>query len=135
MKDDKVACPCCNKIRSLAMDTPLLFVEDELRQHNASPWWGDFEGWSIQKAKSKELQWACYLCLKSGLALAAQTWMQKFCDYCPHFAYFDVSLHCEDCQKTFIFSAKEQQYWYEVLKFWVQSRPKHCVECRRTRRK
>lgn len=134
MKDEKIKCPCCKENRSAVKDTPLLAVEAELKHHNATPWWGKTEGWSIKKAKSEELQWACHSCLKSGRAITARTWLQKFCDHCPYFAYFDVSLPCEDCQNAFIFSAKEQQYWYEVLEFWVQSRPKQCVACRRIRR-
>lgn len=35
------------------------------------------------------------------------------------------------CGKGFVFSAKEQRYWYEQLKFWVQSVPKQCPTCRR----
>jgi hypothetical protein len=35
------------------------------------------------------------------------------------------------CKEEYIFRKEEQQYWYEHLKFWVQSRPKHCAKCRR----
>jgi hypothetical protein len=60
--------------------------------------------------------------------------VQKFCDHPPYLAYFDVPLRCEDCGSTFVFEAKEQQFWYEELKFWVQSRPKQCAACRKLRR-
>ncbi|WP_420841919.1 zinc-ribbon domain containing protein [Fimbriiglobus ruber] len=41
---------------------------------------------------------------------------------------------CEDCKQPFVFTASEQQFWYETLKFWVQSHPKQCISCRRVRR-
>lgn len=134
MEGDKIICPCCKEKRDVIEETPLLAVEAELRQRNATPWWANSEGWSIAEAKSRKLQWTCGSCLESGRAIAAQVWAQRFCDYCPYFAYFDVSFHCQDCQNTSIFFAKEQQHWYEVLKFWVQSRPNRCVTCRRRRR-
>lgn len=130
----KVKCPCCRQNRDAVKGTPLLAIELQLCQHNAAPWWGSYEGWSIEKAKLGQLQWACNFCLKRGDAITARPWVQTFCDFCPYFAYFDVSLRCQDCQSMFVFSALEQQYWYEVLKFWVQSRPKHCIACRRARR-
>lgn len=134
IKHEKIKCPCCKQHRDVLKGTPLLAVEAELRRHATSPWWGTAESWSVEKAKRGELQWACHFCLKAGKAIAAQPWVQTFCDYCPYFAYFDVSLRCEDCQSAFVFFAKEQQYWYEILKFWVQSRPKQCAVCRRARR-
>lgn len=134
MKHDKIQCPCCKQSRDVVKDTPLLQVETELSQHNAAPWWGKSKGWSIEKATAGKLQWACHSCLKKAKAIAAEPWVQRFCDHCPYFAYFDVKLRCENCQSAFVFSAKEQQYWYETLKFWVQSRPKQCLDCRRVRR-
>jgi hypothetical protein len=61
---------------------------------------------------------------------ALQTW----CDFMPYFAFIDAERMCEDCGQRFLFAATEQRYWYETLKFWVQSRPKHCLPCRRARR-
>jgi hypothetical protein len=39
-----------------------------------------------------------------------------------------------DCGQRFVFAAAEQRFWYETLQFWVQSRPKRCIPCRRARR-
>jgi hypothetical protein len=129
----KVTCPCCKKPRNVADGTQLLEQENELRQQNADPW-GRPEGWSVEAAESGRLQWACDRCLKGGQAIRGCPAVQTFCDYEPYFAYFDVELRCEDCEQQFVFSAREQQFWYEQLKFWVQSRPKQCVSCRRIRR-
>ena len=60
--------------------------------------------------------------------------VQKFCNHPPYMAYFDVPLRCEDCDSQFVFEATEQKFWYEELKFWVQSRLKQCVACRQLRR-
>ena len=44
--------------------------------------------------------------------------------------HIGVELFCKKCSRTFIFSAKEQQRWYETLKFWADSVPNECKECR-----
>lgn len=128
----KVTCPCCGKERNIK-STPLLEIEQRLREKEKWPWWGS-SGWSVREAKKGTLQWACGFCLKEGRAIASNPEAQTFCDYPPYLAYYDVTLRCGDCSAQFIFSAKEQQYWYEQLRFWVQSRPKQCAACRHTRR-
>ncbi|MFO7692294.1 MAG: zinc-ribbon domain containing protein [Vicinamibacterales bacterium] len=53
----------------------------------------------------------------------------------PQKAFFDVTLTCEDCQSDFRFTASEQKFWYEDLKFFEESRPKQCRRCRPIRRR
>ncbi len=67
-------------------------------------------------------------------ALLAKPWLQTYGLGPPYFAYNDRKYICEDCGQAFIFWAKEQQYWYETLKFIIDSRPKQCPACRRKRR-
>lgn len=129
----KITCTCCGQEQSVAKGTPLLEIEQRLRAKDKQLWWGG-SGWSVREAKKGTLQWACRFCLKERRAIAANPEVQIFCDYSPYFAYYDVTLRCGDCGEQFIFSAKEQKYWYEDLKFWVQSRPKQCAACRRARR-
>lgn len=131
-KPQKATCPCCKKPRDLVAGTPLLALEDELRRQNADPLCRPV-GWSFEAARAGRLQWACNQCLERGRAIRGTPAIQTFCDYEPYFAYFDVELRCEDCEKQFLFSAREQQFWYERLKFWVQSRPKQCRRARRQR--
>lgn len=131
-KDNKVICPCCEQERRIKHDTRLTQLEGALLSKGL-PWWGE-PGWMIKAAEGKTLQWACKNCLNEKRAIPANPEAQTFVDFAPYFAYFDVSLQCSDCGKEFIFSSKEQLFWYEHLKFWVQSRPKQCVECRRIRR-
>lgn len=52
----------------------------------------------------------------------------------PRTEYLDVLCRCRDCQRWFIFFAKEQQYWFEELQFFVDSCCVHCPECRHLRR-
>jgi len=111
----------------------LLALEQQVRDHNADPWQRP-PGWSVEEAREGRLQWACAYCVEQGRALIARPWIQTFCDALPYFAYYDRTLTCTDCQTSFVFSAREQQYWYETLMFWVQSRPKQCPACRRKRR-
>jgi hypothetical protein len=82
------------------------------------------------------IHWACDACIQTGKAILADPTQQTFVDCVPYYAYFSLSFEaCRTCGKPFQFSASEQQYWYETRKFWVQSMPKDCVDCRRERRK
>jgi hypothetical protein len=41
-----------------------------------------------------------------------------------------VRIFCSKCNALFTFSAKEQQFWYEQLRFWADSVPVDCLDCR-----
>ena len=128
----KLQCPCCGKPRPVA-GTTLLRAEAEWLATGA------FDarrppGWSVEAARAGQLQWACSHCIDAGLALEGHPALQTWCDYNPYFAFIDAKLACEDCGQSFVFPAAEQRHWYETLKFWVQSRPKQCLPCRRIRR-
>lgn len=43
----------------------------------------------------------------------------------------DASFPCARCGGEFPFTASEQRTWYEEYGFWVDSRPKHCLPCRK----
>jgi hypothetical protein len=45
--------------------------------------------------------------------------------------YFDLERKCRDCDRSFIFFASEQKYWYEQLGFSLESDCVRCVECRK----
>lgn len=53
---------------------------------------------------------------------------------CPRHWYVDAEITCTDCNEPFVFSASEQKFWYEDLHFRVDSFPKQCPPCRKTRR-
>jgi hypothetical protein len=50
----------------------------------------------------------------------------------PRKLYVDEKRSCRDCGRFFIFFAKEQQYWFEELKFFIDSECVRCPECRRS---
>jgi hypothetical protein len=45
--------------------------------------------------------------------------------------YFDLERSCRDCNRPFIFFAREQKYWYEQLGFGLDSDCVRCVDCRK----
>lgn len=50
--------------------------------------------------------------------------------YHPRRVYVDIAKRCQSCDSLFIFYAKEQQFWYEKLGFYVDSDCHHCTSCR-----
>jgi uncharacterized protein (TIGR02996 family) len=129
---ERLRCPRCGN-RCTVANTNLLRAEAEWLATGA------FDtrrppAWAVEAARAGELQWACDNCIREGRALEGHPALQTWCDYNPYFAFIDTELRCEDCQEQFVFAATEQRYWYETLKFWVQSRPKQCIPCRRARR-
>jgi hypothetical protein len=52
----------------------------------------------------------------------------------PRLYYVDVARTCRSCQRPFIFSAREQRYWFETLHFWIDADCVQCVDCRRESR-
>jgi hypothetical protein len=51
---------------------------------------------------------------------------------CPRHWYLDSVFPCDHCGERFTFTGAEQRVWYEEYGFWIDSRPKHCPDCRRT---
>ena len=56
------------------------------------------------------------------------------CSICPRYWYLDATFSCTRCGSEFTFTAAEQRIWYEEYGFWIDSLPKHCLECRRALR-
>ncbi len=54
---------------------------------------------------------------------------------CPRYWYIDATFACEGCGAEFIFSAHEQKFWYEDLRFYVDSKPRNCSACRKKNRR
>jgi hypothetical protein len=61
---------------------------------------------------------------------------QRFCPMChvPKYFYVDQPRICVQCHKSFVFSGKEQRYWYETLHFHFGSVPIRCLSCRKAQR-
>ena len=127
-----LTCPVCSQPRSVA-ETTLLEREADWSETGAFSIHRP-PGWSVEDARTGELQWACVSCFEAGRALEGHPAVQTWCDHNPYFAFADAELWCGDCGVKFVFAAAEQRFWYETLKFWVQSRPEQCIPCRRARR-
>lgn len=63
-------------------------------------------------------------------AIPAETEKQNYADYSRKL-YVDIEETCKSCQREFIFFALEQKYWFEELKFWVDSHCIKCINCRK----
>ena len=121
----KVLCPVCGSRQGLE---PLLKHAPDL-----GGWWGNVDRLA-EGFRRGEIHWACDDCLKAGRALKGDPSAQVFCLHAPYLAYYDVELSCSDCRQIFTFSAGEQRFWYEELRFVLHSVPKQCAPCRRRRR-
>lgn len=76
----------------------------------------------------------CPRCIRLGAALVANVEKQDYGLGGPITAYWDQRRQCQYCEKDYLFTADEQRFWYEERKFFVESAPVACVECRRTLR-
>jgi len=73
---------------------------------------------------------ACDDCITNRLVLLGNPSKQKYgMDDIPHLIHFDKNFTCRKCGEEFQFSKEEQQYWYEVLNFYIYSQPVHCKPC------
>ena len=48
--------------------------------------------------------------------------------------YIDTRFRCAACNIEFLWSAQEQRTWFETYRFYVDSRPTLCRDCREKRR-
>lgn len=62
-------------------------------------------------------------------AVRANVDKQNYC-VCPRHWYIDAQFKCERCGSEFTWTAGEQKAWFEYYFFWVDSRPRHCKDCR-----
>ena len=53
----------------------------------------------------------------------------------PETVYGPLDRVCRDCKKPFLFTAAEQKYWYETLRFPLDSIAVRCAECRKILRR
>lgn len=59
---------------------------------------------------------------------------QHFCCDFPKYFYLDEQRTCVQCGRSFVFYAKEQRFWYEVLHFNFGSTAIRCLDCRKRQR-
>jgi len=63
-------------------------------------------------------------------AIPADVRKQNFSTMSHLHWYVDTLRDCWTCDRPFLFFAREQQYWYETLRFRVETQCRDCVECR-----
>lgn len=66
-------------------------------------------------------------------AIRANAAAQDF-SVCPRNWYIDARFRCAECGADFLWSAQEQRTWFETYRFWVDSHPRLCRDCRAKRR-
>ena len=64
------------------------------------------------------------------LSIPADVRKQNFSTMSHLHWYVDTLRDCRRCKRPFLFLAREQQYWYETLRFRVETDCYECVECR-----
>lgn len=52
----------------------------------------------------------------------------------PKYYYEDKERKCVQCGENFVFSAKEQKYWFETLQFNFNTEAIRCLSCRKQKR-
>ncbi|MEM7236668.1 MAG: zinc-ribbon domain containing protein [Pseudomonadota bacterium] len=65
-------------------------------------------------------------------AITANISRQRY-GYSPRRVYVDCARVCRVCHRPFLFFALEQQFWFEVLRFFVDADCRHCQDCRHDR--
>lgn len=50
---------------------------------------------------------------------------------CLPLFYVDKSFHCRDCGEYGVWKAKQQRWWYEIVKGSIDSRAVQCIQCRK----
>jgi hypothetical protein len=67
-------------------------------------------------------------------AIAANIAEQAPACFSRRYYYKDREFTCADCGKQEVWTAQEQQWYFEVIKAHPASTAKHCRECRKKRR-
>lgn len=133
---NSLRCPCCGEMRGPAEHQEFLKqLEKEAPANTYITLSGVLLGnYYWHNAKKGEVDWACDECLDAHRAIKGQPAKQLFCDFAPHFAYFDKVRNCRDCGVEFLFSKAEQQRWYEQLRFWAQAEKVRCKSCQQLKK-
>lgn len=86
------------------------------RQPDDTPGWVTSPVWAV-----------CPECIAQGRAIVSDCSRQVW----GLGAYWDQQRHCQYCGRDYVFSAKEQKFWYEEQRFISHSAPIACTACRK----
>lgn len=83
-------------------------------------------GWTKQA-----VDWVCPACEEAGRALRARPEKQVWeTSRWPYLSFADFAGICGLCRQNFVFSAREQQSWYEEVGIPLEVLPHNCAACR-----
>lgn len=128
-------CPSCLQNKKEHEISKTVKIITELREKKALTYYANVGDNIFDKIPLEEFEWACNECLGRGKAVLTNPLKQKYVDYRPYLAYYDSIRECENCTDSFTFKKEEKRFWYEELNFWVQSKPRNCISCRKDVRK
>jgi len=119
-------CPCCGIEKHRTEVRQAISILEKIARQE----YKHYKELGFGVGVNDDYEWACDECLASKKAIEANPGLQNYCLH-PHIAYSDVTFNCNTCGNDFIFSKEEKKFWYENLKFWIDSRPNNCVDCRK----
>ncbi|WP_083325760.1 zinc-ribbon domain containing protein [Hymenobacter coccineus] len=124
-------CPCCGELQP---ESECSVFISQISQDVPNKYYGTSGGNIIGNlywldAQKNRVDWACDICLQQKRAFQGKPKRQLFCDFAPHFAYFDKQIICRDCGIIFQFLKEEQAHYYEKLVFKVQAERVRCDIC------
>lgn len=122
-------CPCCLAERHRTEMTVCLAILEKMERAE----YKHFKELNIDTYNSfidSYFEWACDVCLKDKKAILASPALQN-ASMTPSLAYYDKEKTCRTCDAAFTFTKEEKKLWYEQLKFWIDSEPVNCLNCRR----
>jgi len=123
-------CPCCNKEKHRTEMKMVIAQKEQLDRASYGKYYKELDIDTYGGFIDSNFDWACDACLESKKAVKANPNTQNYCWY-PYYAYFDLSINCKTCKSEFVFSKEEKKFWFESLKFWIDSEPVNCVTCRK----
>jgi len=132
-KTNQFRCPSCDQLKyHTSLDTSLkLYTSYHRKQYpNLKSSANDL----IFSFQNEDMVWACDDCFEDKKAIPSIP-EKMYNSGSPHLVYFDSKLKCKRCEKDFLFSKKEKQFWYEGLGFHLDSVPVNCLDCRKIVRK
>lgn len=140
--DRKATCPACGKRRDAdrqkrLRDTEAIWFKREASYHQpSSPFYPLADGMRRLAIQGhRDWFWACDRCIQARYAVKASIAKQVLGLGTPFAAYIDRPFRCSDCDTRSVFTAREQQHWYETLGFLIWVYPNQCAPCRAKRRR
>lgn len=132
-KKSSAVCPCCNTPRHRT-ETKEAVKQVKAKDQNTYTYYSELDTTPYDSLVVESLNWACDPCLATGNAVTANPSAQV-CSQQPRLAYWSTEHTCRTCECSFLFQLTEQQYWYESLKFNLDSVPVNCPDCRKVVRR